>query len=116
MNQPVKPLVRQYVSDFIMIGLFVIFFIVIIVVCFIGWNQIVYHSADSTNYASESMGVLNNIIVYCLGIFSGVVGVLFNIKPDEQRKNIDQSVKVSKEVGMVYMVEQKEESVPEQDD
>lgn len=58
---------------------------------------------DPTNYAAEFTGLLNNVIVYLLGVFSGVIGVLYNIKPEDQAKSIDQSVKVSKEIGAVGM-------------
>lgn len=114
-DMPIKPMVRQYVSDFLMIGLFSIFFITIIVACFIAWNQVVWHSQDATNYAAEYTGILNNVIVYLLGVFSGVVGVLFNIKPEDQRKSIDQSVKVAKEIGALAFAE-KEQSPEEAND
>jgi hypothetical protein len=112
---PVKPLVRQWVSDYFVFLVISLFTGVMIFICALTWNQVVYKG----DYAAEYTGIINNFVVFILGgVIGAVIGVLFNIKPEDQRKAIDQSVKVSKEVGAVGMaiLEDKLSESPNADD
>lgn len=109
-------LIDKWVSNIIAIGLLSIFGGVIIVAMLIAYNQIVWHSGDPSSYASEFTGIINNIIVFGLGaFFNSVLGKLLGIRNDEMSKAVDQSAKVSKEVGAVYFAEQKEQGLKEEE-
>lgn len=105
-----KIFVSKWVGDFLAIGIFAVFFMTVVTAMFIAFFQV----GANGDYAPEYTGILNNVIVYLLGVFSGVIGVLFGIKQEEMAKNIDQSAKVSKEVGAVYFAEEKEKSIDEE--
>lgn len=103
--------IDKWVVNLITIILVSIFASIIFTMLALAWNQIVYHSADSTSYASEFVGILNSVILIGIGVFfSSVIGKIFNIKQDDMQKNIAQSVKTSKDAGLEMMVDKLQES------
>jgi len=101
----------KWVVNLVTLILVSIFAGIIAVMLALAWNQIVYHSADSTSYASEFVGIINSVILISIGVFfSSVIGKIFNIKTEDMQKNIDQSVKVSKQAGLEMMVDKLQES------
>lgn len=111
-----KSMIDKWVVNFIALILVSIFGAIIATMLGLAWNQIVYHSADSTSYASEFVGILNSVILIGIGVFfSSVIGKIFNIKQEDLQKNIDQSVKVSKSAGLEMMVDKLDKSVDVQD-
>lgn len=99
-------LIDKWVINAVTLILVSIFAGIIAVMLGLVWNQVVYHSADPTSYASEFVGILNSVILIGIGVFfSSVIGKIFNIKTEDTQKNIDQSVKVSKQAGLEMMVD-----------
>lgn len=104
-------LIDKWVINIIVFMIVLSFCSIIGIVLALAWNQIVYHSAETTSYASEFVGILNSILLIGVGVFfSSLIGKVFNIKTEDMQKNIDQSVKVSKQAGLEMMVDKLQES------
>lgn len=77
-----KIIVSQWVSNFIGVGLFSIFACSVITALCIAFLQV----GANWEYAPEFTGIVNNIIVYLLWVFSGIVWVLWWVKKWEEDK------------------------------
>lgn len=100
-------LIDRWVTNFLAIFLALIFGAVILVTLALSWNQIVWHSGDPGSYASEFTGILNSIIMIGIGVFfTSVVGKLLGMRNDDVQKNIEQTSKISKEIGLSAVAEQ----------
>jgi hypothetical protein len=93
--------VSKWVGDFITVGLFGAFFASVAMALALAFLQV----GKNGEYAAEYTGIVNNVIVYLLGVFSGVIGVLFGIKNSEMTANIKASADVSKEIGAEKFVQ-----------
>jgi hypothetical protein len=71
-----KIFVSQWVSDMIGAGIFLVFCLTVAVALVIAFYQV----RANGEYAAEYTGIVNNLIVYLLGVFSGIIGVLWGIK------------------------------------
>jgi len=101
-----KAMVDKWVINTIVILLVGAFVTIIGTMLALAWNQIVYHSSETTSYASEFVGILNSILLIGVGVFfSSLIGKIFGIKPEDIQKSIDQSVKASKEIGLEKTVQ-----------
>ena len=101
-----KPLIDTWIINLIVILLVLTFVAIVFTVLGLAWNQIVWHYADTSSYASEFVGILNSVLLIGIGVFfSSIMGKVFNIKTEDVQKNIDQSVKVSKQAGLEMMVD-----------
>jgi len=104
-------LVDRWVINIIVLALVATFTSIVGLVLALAWNQVVYHSAETTSYASEFTGMLNSILLISMGVFfSSLIGKIFSIKPEDMQKSIDQTVKVSKQAGLEMMVDKLQES------
>lgn len=111
MNNNSTTLVDKWVVNAIILILVCVFAAIVFTVLALAWNQVVWHSAETTSYASEFVGILNSIILISIGVFfSSVVGKIFNIKTEDLNKNISQTVAVSKQAGLEMMVDKLQES------
>lgn len=104
-------LIDKWVINVVVIILVTLFASIVFLVLALAWNQVVYHSNETTSYASEFVGILNSILLISVGVFfSSLISKIFNIKTEDMQKNIDQSVKVSKQAGLEMMVDKLQES------
>lgn len=111
-----ETLIDKWVINVIVLMLVSVFVGIVVMVLALAWNQIVWHSAETTSYASEFVGILNSILLISVGVFfSSVMGKVFGIKTEELKGNIQQSVSVSKTAGLEMMVDKLQES-PKVDD
>lgn len=101
-----KPLIDRWVANYLAVFLSFIFGSVILTALALAWNQVVWHSGDANSYASEFVGILNSIIMIGIGVFfTSVIGKLLGMRNDEMSKNIDQSTKASKDIGLNAVAE-----------
>lgn len=79
-KQEYKPLATQWVINAYAIGLLFIFMGCVGTLLFFGYQQIM----NDGQYSAESFGAINNIIVFLLGVVSGIVGsVIFGMEPTD---------------------------------
>jgi hypothetical protein len=79
-NQIYKPLASLWVVNLYAIGIMTVFTSCVGVLLYLGIHQI----NSNGEYAAESFGAINNIIVYLLGVLSGIVGqVIFGMEPTD---------------------------------
>lgn len=98
-----KPLVSKWVSNLFVTVVIVLFACIMMLIGLIAYLQV---GVDG-QYAAEYTGMLNNFMVFFLGtIVGGVIGVLYNIKPEDMQKLADVSVKTSKDIGLSAVAEQ----------
>ncbi len=101
-----ETLIDKWVINIIVLLLVGTFCAIVGTVLSLSWNQIVYHSAETTSYASEFVGILNSILLISIGVFfSSVIGKVFGVKSEDLKNNINQSVSVSKQAGLEMMVD-----------
>lgn len=111
-----ETLIDKWVINVIVLMLVSVFVGIVLMVLALAWNQIVWHSAETTSYASEFVGILNSILLISVGVFfSSVMGKVFGIKTEDLKANVNQAVSVSKTAGLEMMVDKLQES-PKIDD
>lgn len=113
-----KPLISNWVVDYIAFFLVTLFGVIVATGLALAWNQVVWHADSPNNYASEYTGILNSLIMFGMGVFfSSVVGKLFGIKQEDIKANVEQAVKTSKDIGLSAVSEQhdKLQSSPDTD-
>lgn len=102
-----KPLISNWVVNYIAVFLVTLFGVIVATGLALAWNQVVWNLDNPNNYASEYTGILNSLIMFGMGVFfSSVVGKLFGIKQEEIKANVEQAVKSSKDVGLSAVAEQ----------
>lgn len=101
-----ETMIDKWVVNIIVLLLVATFCAIVGMVLSLAWNQIVYHSGETTSYASEFVGILNSILLISVGVFfSSIMGKVFGVKPEDLKNNISQSVSVSKQAGLEMMVD-----------
>lgn len=106
-----ETMIDKWVVNIIVLMLVGVFVSIVVMVLALAWNQIVHHSAETTSYASEFVGILNSILLISVGVFfSSVMGKVFGIKQEDLKNNVNQSVSVSKSAGLEMMVDKLQDS------
>lgn len=117
-NKQTTTMVDKWVINIVVLLLVGVFVSIVLTVLALAWNQVVYHSGESTSFASEFTGILNSIILISIGVFfSSVIGKIFGVKQEEMQKSVEQSVSTSKTAGLEKVVEihEKLEKSPDSD-